>query len=282
MGTNKYLYEIIEDYKDASSHENKDEIFNDFCSTLWKCKNKRRTYTKTIKFKVRDDLLNSDIGEIFNTWSIIEFKGYKSMSSESDWCSLVRQKINNLYTKYFDKEVILNKEYMDLLKTPKNLYYRWTKGGNFDIDTLTNTIDNAISNAINVKEKYQRQKMELSWSEYKDLIEAFLRKIFDSCMTINEYENKYGVPNYLLFNEFSTEDNFYIKYICKSLELHIRNYQKEYYNLKRGRNKEYKHCDECGALIEIKNKKDYSTKYCKSCKDEKIKESKRKWWNNNH
>lgn len=279
MSENKYLYEIIEDYKEKTSDEEKEKIFNDFCSTLWKSKNKRRTYTKTIKFKVRDDLLNTEIGQIFNTWSIIEFKGYKSMSTEGNWYDLIRQKINNLYTMHFDKEVILNKEYMDLLKTPKNLYYRWLKGNYIDASTLNEILDNVISNAIDTKIVYQKQKMELSWNEYKCLIEKFLRRIFDNCMTIGEYENKYGVPNYLLFNEFSTEDNFYIKYICKSLESYMLNYQKEYYELKRGRNKKYTHCKECGALIENKGN---NTRYCKKCKDIKRKETKRNWWNKTH
>lgn len=262
MNTDKYLYEIIEDYKESASLETKNELFNEFCSALWKSKNKRRTYTKTIKFKVRDDLLDIDIGKIFDAWSIIEYNGYKSISSDNGWHDLIRQKINNLYTRYFDKNIILNKQYMDLLKTPKNLYYRWTKGYDIDINNLEDIIDNAISSAQNIKLIYQKQKMEMSWSEYKKLIESFLIKIFDSCITIEEYEVKHGVPNYLMLNEFSTEDNFYIKYICKSLESYMRNYQKEYYGLKRGRNKQYVRCKECGALIEKTNNR---TMYCKEC-----------------
>lgn len=279
MNTDKYLYEIIEDYKESASLETKNELFNEFCSALWKSKNKRRTYTKTIKFKVRDDLLDMDIGKIFDAWSIIEYNGYKSISSDNSWNDLIRQKINNLYTRYFDKNIILNKQYMDLLKTPKNLYYRWTKGYDIDINNLEDIIDNAISSAQNIKLIYQKQKMEMSWSEFKKLIESFLIKIFDSCITIEEYEAKHGVPNYLMLNEFSTEDNFYIKYICKSLESYMRNYQKEYYGLKRGRNKQYTRCKECGALIE---KKGRNTKYCDECRKEKRKETKRNWWHNTH
>lgn len=262
MNGDKYLYEIIEDYKESVSLEEKDVLFNEFCSALWKSKNKRRTYTKTIKFKVRDDLLDTDTGKIFDVWSIVEYNGYKAMSTDDNWCDLIRQKINNLYTRYFDKDVILNKQYMDLLKTPKNLYYRWTKGYDIDIDNLEDIIDEAIFTAEAVKLTYQKQKMELSWNDYKKLIEEFLRKIFDSCITIDEYERKHGAPNYLLLHEFSTEDNFYIKYICKSLESYMRNYQKEYYDLKRGRNKQYKRCKECGKLIEKTNNR---VMYCKEC-----------------
>ena len=52
-----FLYEIIEDYKEAENNEVKDEIFNSFCSSIWASDNKRRTYMKTIHFKVRKDLL---------------------------------------------------------------------------------------------------------------------------------------------------------------------------------------------------------------------------------
>lgn len=262
MKENKYLYEIIEGYKETTSSEEKDELFNEFCSALWQSKNKRRIYVKTIKFKVRDDLLNTNAGKIFDAWSIIEYNGYKAMSVDNNWYDLIRQKINNLYTRYFDVDIILNKQYMDLLKTPKNLYYRWTKGYDIDVDNLENIIDEAISNAQIIKESYQKQKMQLSWNEYKNLVEKLLRKIFDSCITINEYEKKHGILNYLLLNEFSTEDNFYIKYICKSLDSHMRNYQKQYYEIKRGRNKKYKRCKECGKLIEKTNNR---TMYCKSC-----------------
>ena len=55
------------------------------------------------------------------------------------------------------------------------------------------------------------------------------------------------------------------------------NYQKEdYYELKRGRNKKYKRCKECGKLIEDKSK----TKpfvYCKNCREEKRKKTYKKY-----
>ena len=64
-----YLYEIIEDYKNAKSQSEKDEIFNSFCNAIWSSKNKRRIYTKAIKFYVRKDLLDTELGQIFDAWS---------------------------------------------------------------------------------------------------------------------------------------------------------------------------------------------------------------------
>ena len=260
MSIDNYLYEIIDDYKNANSSEEQDDIFNSFCSSVWRSKNKRRTYTKTIKFKVRSDLLESEIGQVFNTWSEVDYVGYKATSKDTDWCSLIRQKINNLYTKYFDKEVILNKDYMNLLKTPYNLYYRWIKGVEINADELTNILEDAIYKAAELKTAYKKQKMKLSWSEYKKVIEEFLRKAFNNCKLIDDYENENLTDKYIY--EFANEDNFYIKYICKSLESYMLNYQKEYYGLQRGRNKQYKRCKKCGALIEKTNNR---VMYCKEC-----------------
>ncbi len=261
MNIDKYLYEIIDDYKSADSTEEKNEIFNSFCSSVWGNKNKRRVYNRQIKFKVRSDLLESEIGQIFNTWSEVDYVGYKSMTKDTDWCSLIRQKINNLYTIYFDDEVILKKDYMNLLKTPYNLYYRWIKGVEMNANELTNVIEDSIYKAAELKSVYQKQKMKLSWNDYKKVIEEFLQRAFDNCKLIEDYENE-NITNKYIYN-FITEDNFYISYICKSLEGEMLKWQKEYYGLQRGRNKQYKRCKECGALIEKTNNR---IQYCSGCK----------------
>jgi hypothetical protein len=258
MNIDKYLYEIIDDYKNADSNEEKAEIFEDFCSSLWSSKNKRRTYIKTIKFKVREDLLESEIGQIFNAWSVVEYTGYKAMTKDTDWCSLIRQKINNLYTRYFDEEVILRKDYMNLLKTPYNLYYRWIKGVEMNASELTTTIEDSIYKAAELKLVYQKQKMNLSWAEYKKVIEEKLIKIFDNCKSIEEYEIDNLTNKYIY--EFASEDNSYIKYICDSLKGEMLKWQKKYYGVRE--HKQYKRCKECGKMIEKTNNR---VMYCKEC-----------------
>lgn len=275
MNIDKYLYEIIDDYKNANSTGEKNEIFNSFCSSVWSSKNKRRTYTKTIKFKVRSDLLESEIGQIFDTWSVVEYTGYKAMTNDTDWCSLIRQKINNLYTRYFDKSVILKRDYMNLLKTPYNLYYRWIKGSEMNPNELIDVIEDSIYKAAELKIVYQKQKMDLSWNDYKNLIEGFLLKTFNNCKLIGDYENEKLTNKYIY--EFASEDNFYISYICDYLEGEMLKWQKKYYDVSRNKGVKYKRCKECGKLIEIKSKKDYSTKYCDECKREKTLEKHRKY-----
>ena len=75
----KYLYEIIDDYKHSDSDEDRDDIFKSFCSSIWSCENKRRVYTKTIRFSVRKDLLETDIGQVFDIVdSLTKFDAEKS------------------------------------------------------------------------------------------------------------------------------------------------------------------------------------------------------------
>ena len=275
MNIDKYLYEIIDDYKGTISEEEKSEIFKDFCSSIWSNKNKRRTYTKTIRFKVRDDLLNTEIGQIFNVRSEVDYIGYKAMTKDTDWCSLIRQKINNLYTRYFDKEVILKKDYMNLLKTPYNLYYRWLKGTEMNPEELSSIIEDSLFEAEKLKSVYQKQKIELSWEEYKNVIEEFLQRAFNNCKLIEDYEIDKLTTKYIY--ELASEDNFYIKYICDSLEGEMMMWQKKFYEVRQ--HQKYKRCKECGRLIEKTGK---NTQYCTECRNIKRKETKRNWWNKTH
>lgn len=256
-----FLYEIIEDYKEAENNEVKDEIFNSFCSSIWASDNKRRTYMKTIHFKVRNDLLDTELGRVFNTWSGIEYRYYKSMTKDENWCAIIRQKINNIYTRYFDKEVILNKEYMDLLKKPKLMYFDWLSGTEMDADTVTDIIDDTIDKAEKLKQRFQMEKMTLSWNEYKKVVEGFLRRCFDNCKLIEEYEDKTQIVNNY---DFITEDNFYVKYINRSLDGEMRKYQKRYYGIRD--HKKYSRCKKCGGIIE---KTGNRILYCDNCKHEK-------------
>ena len=268
--TEKYLYEIIDDYKHSDSDEEKSDIFKSFCSFIWSCDNKRRVYTKTIRFSVRKDLLDTEVGQVFDVWSEVEYKGYKSMSKETDWCNLIRQKINNLYTRYFDKEVILKRDYMSLLNTPKRLYYQWIDGMEMDADELTTIIDDAIDDAEKLKVKYQKEKMELSWNDYKKVVEGFFQRCFDNCKLIENYEKD---SQYCGIYDFMNEDNFYIKYFCDRLEGNMMDYQKHYYGLKYSSRNFYKRCEQCGALIEKTNNR---VMYCESCKHTKQLEWQRK------
>lgn len=257
----KYLFAFVEDYVESSGEEEKDKIFKEFCQCLWSSKNKRRVYKKSIHFKVQDKLLNTELGELFNAWSKIEYTSYKSFHTHGDWCEIIRQKINNIYTIYFDKQVITRRKYMNLLKRPKNLYFSWIDGNPMDTDYVIREINQAMSEAEQIKEQYQKEKMDLSWNEYKKLIESFLKKIFNNIQSAEEYEEEHGW--YLTPYSFITEDNLYMKYINKCLDGEIKKWQKKYYGVRE--HKKYRRCTNCGCLYETA-KHDYSSKFCPKCR----------------
>lgn len=258
-----YLYELIEDYHDAASEEEKNAVVRDFCALIWSSANKRRVYTKSIRFTVCKSRLDSQPGRIFEMWSDIEYKGYKSVTRETDHISYIRQKVNNLYTRYCDREVILQSEYMDLLKMPKQLYFKWLDGEEPDPAALTAAIDDAIAESIAMKERLQLEKMAVSWSEYKQVIEQFFGRIFASSRLIDDYENTAGRDSCLPTGlDFVTEDNFYIRYFCRSLDGLMKNYQKHYYKVRRGTKVRYFRCGECRNLFEKVNN---NQKYCPDC-----------------
>lgn len=259
MNETMFLYEIIEDYKDACSQEEKDEIFAAFCAAVWSCGNKRRIYTKTIRFRVPENLLCTEAGKVFDAWSEVEYTSCKSMTKEDDWRPILRQKINNLYTRYFEKDVILDKEYMNLLKTPKRLYYEWTSGIDMEAQSITDFIDDAMDRAAKTKTRLQMEKMSLTWNDYKKTVENFLRTGLETCKLIEDYEDTSRLSGCL---DFLTEDHFYTAYLCRTLEHRFRNYQKAYYHLKRGHGIRYTRCTQCGAMIEKTNNR---VKYCKDC-----------------
>ena len=265
-----FLYEIIEDYKEAVSQVEKDEIFQSFCSSIWSSDNKRRTYTKKIQFHVTKDLLDTELGRTFDLWSAIEYKYYKPMTNEENWCSIIRQKINNIYTRYFDKEVILAKEYMDLIKTPKRLYYDWISGKVMNAASVVEILDEAIDTSEKVRVKLQQRKLSLTWSEYKKIVDGFLRHCFNNCKLIEEYEDK---NNLLTRLDFLTEDHFYVRYFCRSLDGEIRKWQKKTYGLPQSSRKGYTRCLQCGVIIEKTGNK---RKYCKECAINNERKRKRK------
>ena len=264
-----FLYEIIEDYKESKTEEEKDEIFRSFCSSIWSSDNKRRIYKKSVRFNVRKDLLQTELGQVFDTWSDIEYTYYKSMTKDENWRFIIRQKVNNIYTRYFDKEVILGKEYMSLLKVPMKLYYQWISGIDMETATVTGIIDDAIDNAGKVKLRLQKEKMSLSWNEYKKFVEDFLMRCFDNCRLIGEYEDNTKINTRL---DFLTEDHFYVSYICRTLEGYFKNYQKEYYGVRRGHGNIYSRCKQCGSIIEKTGNK---RMYCNKCAIEKERKRKR-------
>ena len=135
--------------------------------------------------------------------------------------------------------------------------------------TVTGIIDDAIDNAEKVKLRLQKEKMSLSWNEYKKFVEDFLMRCFNNCRLIGEYEDNTKINTRL---DFLTEDHFYVSYICRTLEGYFKNYQKEYYGVRRGHGNIYSRCKQCGSIIEKTGNK---RMYCNKCAIEKERKRKR-------
>lgn len=242
-----YLYEIIEDFKASPTQDLQKEIFRSFCSCLWASQNKRKTYTKAMSFKVRKDLLNTELGQLFAGWSRVEYNYYKKTADTKGWKDMLRQRTNNIYTRYFDREIILSPEYMTLLKTPKSLYYSWIQGASANVSEVSRQIEEAMEEASRIRERLQKEKMSLPWKDYKKLTEDLLFKAFANCRLLEDYES---VSSFSGQVDFLTEDHFYVKYFGKCLEGGILNYQKKYYGVRS--HKAYGRCIDCGFLFERK------------------------------
>jgi predicted Zn-ribbon and HTH transcriptional regulator len=101
--------------------------------------------------------------------------------------------------------------------------------------------------------------MNLTWKQFKPVVEKYIKRAFENYIPLDEYENK---NEFVLDTDLWTEDNFAIKYICNCVQQGMKDYQKEYYGLyrkgKRSRLK-YKRCQDCGKMFLVdrivKNKK---------------------------
>lgn len=137
-----------------------------------------------------------------------------------------------------------------------------------DPEQVTKQIDEALTRAEQMKLRAQLEKMVLSWEEYKKLVEDILRRCFQRCRLLEEYENGGTLPTCL---DCLTEDHFYTGYICRCLDRELLCFQKKYYGVRS--HKKYLRCRQCGDLIEKTGNKKM---YCTSCALSRRKESNRR------
>ena len=101
-----------------------------------------------------------------------------------------------------------------------------------------------------------------------------LNWLIDKEKTELEKYGRFWTSHYKPFSKYGiTEDNFYVKYINRSLNTYFQNYQKDYYSVRRGHNNKYSRCKCCGGIIEKTGNKRL---YCDDCALIKKKESNRK------
>ena len=258
----KYLYEVLDDYKIS---KNQDEIFHCFMDKIWHSSNTRQIYTKYIRFTILSEIVNTDVGQIFYNYMNIPYIASKTMTKNIDYISLIRQKINNIYNNYCEPRLCTRKDYMELLHMPKATYYRWEKyHDEDDVKDLANRITESLNKAQELKNQYSKQKMKLTWKQFKPFVEEYLRRGFNNYIPLDKFENK---EQFILDTDLWTEDNFAIKYLCRCLQQNIKHLQKQYYGLTSFNNRDkrrYKRCIDCGKLFWVKNK-DNQTVRCAEC-----------------
>lgn len=270
-----FLSQILEEYNESN---NKQEILNIFLKRLWDSKYKFKKYKKYYTYKVNEDLLDNrqDLIGLFKAYSKIEYMVCKSKYEKRlDPIDYIRVHINNMYGYLFNKDVYYNKKYYKLLLTPKIKYFNLIKikkeCGNLneiDSETIKNEIENALKEAEIIKTKSINKKGNIGFSQYKKIINSYIERIFNNCISAEEYEKEHGWDFKISVDGWS-EDNYIVKYFCKSLTGYMKNYINKINGI--SRYKKYIECEVCGKITEINNKA-YSQKYCTSCSKEKIKE----------
>lgn len=258
-----FLNQILEEYRES---EGKQKILEYFLTQLWNSKYTFKKYKKYYKYKVHEDLLDNrqDLIDLFNRYSDIEYIVCKSFYRDAKLKSIdyIRVHINNMYGYLVDKDVYYKKKYYDLLLTPKKEYFRIIKikkeKGNLnevDYNEVKQNIEDNLQGAELIKLECINKKHNIKFKEYKEIINIFIEKIFNNYIPAEDYEKEKGWELKVIVDGWS-EDNYVIKYFCKSLTGYMRNYIRK---LNSGK---YIQCTECNKLIKPTNNKN---KYCKEC-----------------
>lgn len=260
-----YLSECFNKYYYSDNETQKNKIKESFKSLIWGS----LPYIKLdrfFKYKVSyDNIDNPNHIEIFEKYSFIEYKILKSRYNINTLQKedLIKARINSNYGKYFDNEIYYKKEYYRALAEYKNIYFNYLKG---EVDDLEGEINNNILMIENWKKESLKNKYELSWNDYKKLINGWFDRIFNNYKPLEEkVEEGEFFPIHILDWD---EDNYLVGYINGSLNGYLKNYIKDL-------NKPVKYCKTCGIEISTIGCQGGRI-YCCSCAKERIKDYDRK------
>ena len=229
-----------------------------YVKKIWNADNKYAITDKTVSFKL-GQTLDCKAAELFKHYLSITYPSpVRYIDSNNSW-EILKQKINNIYSTLCDVNVCCNRDYIKCFYVPKHCYFEYVKKENINLDCLKRQIDKSLKQREVLFEKYTKSKINITWDDYKRLINTFLFKIMNNYIPIDEFENESS----LVINiTYWSEDNYVIKYIGNSLKGYMKNYQKEYFGVKRGNKKGYTYCAVCGKMVA---KTGSRTKYCSDC-----------------
>jgi hypothetical protein len=271
-----FLNEVLQEYRDMRMDTDKEAVIKDFISDLWKSKCGFKKETKYVSFNVDHGLFKDrpDLIELFERYNNIPYKICKSFYQKVEHIDFIKIKINNLYAYYVDKDVYCGKDYYSLLRKAKNEYFKTLKlikEGVEEVDShkIERTITDALAKADNIKKHMGERKIQISWSEYKTLINSYIVKIFNNYKTIDEYEEIHGWEKRV--DAIWNEDNYIIRYFNRSLHgyimMHIRD--------SKPKEEILKYCEICDIQLEVTSNR---KKWCTICWNDKEKERKKRVW----
>jgi len=263
-----FLNQMMEEYKISN---NKQSIINTFTDRLWDSEYVFKKYKKQYKYEVFNELLDNreDLIELFNKYNVVEYIVCKSFYKKKlESIDYIRVRLNNMFGFLFDKDVYYNRKYYNLLLTPKKEYFRLVnikkEIGNIDdikYEDIYDNIDNAFKEAELIRLESIEKKHNVGFDNYKKLINTYIERIFNNYMPIEEYEKSHEWEMKVSVDGWS-EDNYVIKYFCKSLTGYMLHYIRDV--LKKPE-KYSKECELCKILISPTNNK---LKYCPMCAKE--------------
>ncbi|SEF95479.1 hypothetical protein [Paenibacillus sp. UNC499MF] len=257
-----FLNELLEDYA-ASSH--KEELAREFIRLLWQSGCTSKNYSRFYTFKVDASLLGKcpDLADLFSEYNRTLYTVAKSYYKGSlEPVDYIRIHVNNVYARLCDPDVYYDKTYYACLQTPKKEYYKAVQklkdDENVDAETIRDNIRRELAAAERIRKQCLENKLELSWAEYKELINGFIRRIMDNYVTIEEYESRHGWEIKASIDGWS-EDNYAIKYFCRCLTGYMLNYIRD----RRPKPLKRKPCIVCSEEFIYKSSK---KQYCDPCK----------------
>jgi hypothetical protein len=261
------LSELLEEYKTV---ENKQMVIDEFINLLWSSKYTLKKHKKVYSYEIDEEIFRDrqDLIELFSKYKLIEFTFCKSYYKKRlDYIDYIRVHVNNMYAYLVDTTVYLPKEYYQLLLTPKKEYFKTLSmlknGEKVDYEEVKYKIEFSLIEAEEIKSQVLHNKINLKWSEYKKLINTYIERIFNNYLSPAEYENEHGWEMKVNVDGWN-ENNYIVKYFCKSLTGYLRNYMT---SLKPKEIKK-KFCVGCGKEIKSKSNRQ---KYCDDCKKKVIK-----------
>ncbi|MFJ3388780.1 hypothetical protein [Lysinibacillus sp. NPDC086135] len=257
------LNELLEDYQEF----NEDEALDEFLRLLWNSKYGCRTYKKFYTFNLQPSALNNnqELIDLFEPYQKIEIKHAKSYYKDKpSSIDMIRVHINNMYMYLTNEDVYLSKEYFNAKIQPKKLYYEATQklknGETIDVDELKDRIHKSQIQAEEFRQRDVDKKISISFREYKSIINNYILRLFNNYKPPHEYEKLYGWEITSYHNAWH-EDNFIVKYFCKSLTGYMMNYMKSL----KPKIEIIKKCNQCEVSYKPNSNRQ---KYCNVCSAE--------------